>query len=43
MPYAVAATAWGQLLGCKTMTPKVYDALRTFRERYIDKGPEQVP
>jgi Protein of unknown function (DUF3105) len=43
MPYAVAATAWGQLLGCKTMDDKVYDALRTFRERYIDKGPEQVP
>jgi hypothetical protein len=43
MPYAVAATAWGQLLGCKTMNDKVYDALRTFRERYIDKGPESVP
>jgi hypothetical protein len=43
MPYAVAATAWGQLLGCKTMNDKVYDAIRTFRERYIDKGPEQVP
>jgi hypothetical protein len=42
MPYAVAATAWGQLLGCKTMNDKVYDALRTFRERYIDKGPETV-
>jgi hypothetical protein len=43
MKYQVAATAWGQLLGCKTMNDKVYDALRTFRERYIDKGPEQVP
>jgi hypothetical protein len=43
MPYAVAATAWGQLLGCPAMNDKVYDALRTFRERYIDKGPEQVP
>ena len=42
MPYAVAATAWGQLLGCPAMNDKVYDALRTFRERYIDKGPEQV-
>jgi hypothetical protein len=42
MPYAVAATAWGHLLGCKTMNDKVYDALRTFRERYIDKGPETV-
>jgi hypothetical protein len=42
MPYAVAATAWGQLLGCPSMNDKVYDALRTFRERYIDKGPETV-
>jgi hypothetical protein len=43
MPYAVAAAAWGHLLGCPTMNPKVFDALRTFRARYIDKGPEQVP
>jgi hypothetical protein len=42
MKYAVAATAWGQLLGCPAMNDKVYDAVRTFRERYIDKGPEQV-
>jgi hypothetical protein len=43
MPYAVAAAAWGHLLVCPTMSPKVFDALRTFRARYIDKGPEQVP
>jgi hypothetical protein len=43
MKYAVAATAWGHLLGCPTMNTKVFDALRTFRARYIDKGPEQVP
>jgi hypothetical protein len=42
MKYAVAATAWGQLLGCPAMNDKVYDAIRTFRERYIDKGPERV-
>ena len=42
MPYAVAATAWGHLLGCPAMNDKVYDAMRTFRERYIDKGPETV-
>jgi hypothetical protein len=42
MKYAVAATAWGHLLGCPAMNDKVYDAMRTFRERYIDKGPEQV-
>jgi hypothetical protein len=43
MPFAVAATAWDHQLGCKTMNAKVFDALRTFREAYIDKGPEVVP
>jgi hypothetical protein len=43
MPFAVAATAWDQQLGCKTMNNKVFDALRTFREAHIDKGPEVVP
>jgi hypothetical protein len=43
MKYQVAATAWGQLLGCPQMNTKVFDAVRTFRERYIDKGPEAVP
>ena len=43
MPYAVAATAWTQKLGCKEMNDKVFDALRAFRARYVDKGPETVP
>ena len=43
MPYAVAATAWTHMLGCKEMSPKVFDALRTFRDEYIDKGPEKIP
>ena len=43
MPYAVAATAWTHLLGCKEMNPQVFDALRTFRDKYIDQGPEKVP
>jgi hypothetical protein len=43
MPFAVAATAWGQLLGCPTFTPKIFDALRDFRTAYLDKGPEQIP
>ena len=42
MPYAVAATAWTHILGCETYDDKVIDALRTFRQRYIDKGPERV-
>lgn len=43
MPYAVAATAWTHLLGCNEMNPQVFDAMRTFRDSYLDKGPEKVP
>jgi len=43
MPYAVAATAWTHLLGCKKLSPKTFDAIRAFRARYVDKAPEQVP
>ena len=39
----IAATAWTQSLTCPEMNDKVFDAIRTFRARYIDKGPEQVP
>ena len=39
----IAATAWTQLLTCPEMNDKVFDAIRTFRARYIDKGPESVP
>ncbi|HEX6945312.1 MAG TPA: DUF3105 domain-containing protein [Casimicrobiaceae bacterium] len=40
MPYAVAATAWGHLIGCKKVSDAMYDALRDFRVKYMDKGPE---
>jgi hypothetical protein len=43
MPYAVAATAWGHLLGCPKMNDKVFDAVRAFRNDYVDKGPEIIP
>ena len=43
MPYAVAATAWDHSVNCPTMNDKVFDALRDFRQKYIDKGPEIVP
>jgi hypothetical protein len=42
MDAAVAATAWTQSLTCPRMNDKVFDAIRTFRQRYIDKGPETV-
>jgi hypothetical protein len=42
MPSQIAATAWTHSLTCPKMNDKVFDAIRTFRERYIDKGPERV-
>ncbi len=43
MDAAVAATAWTHSLTCPSMNEKVFDAIRTFRARYTDKGPENVP
>ena len=43
MPFAVAATAWTHLLGCPKMNDKVFDAIRAFRDAYVDKAPEQIP
>jgi hypothetical protein len=43
MKYEVAATAWTQMLACPQMNDKVFDAIRAFRARYIDHGPETVP
>ena len=42
MPDAVAAVAWTQKIGCPTFNDKVFDVLRAFREKYVDKGPELV-
>jgi Protein of unknown function (DUF3105) len=42
MDYEIAVTAWGHLLGCKEVNEKVFDAIRAFRDRYRDQGPEQV-
>ena len=43
MDAAVAATAWGHSLTCSEISDATWDALRTFRTSYIDKGPEAVP
>ncbi len=45
MPYQVAATAWTQLMGCKSYEgAKTLDAIRDFRDQYRGRGPEtQVP
>ena len=43
MPYEVGATAWTNVLGCRKTTPAVFDAIRAFKVRYRDRGPEYVP
>lgn len=43
MPYEVAATAWTKVLGCPKATPGVFDAIRAFKVRHRDRGPEYVP
>jgi hypothetical protein len=43
MPFAVSAVAWGHILGCTSMSPRVFDAIRAFRKQYTDKGPELIP
>jgi hypothetical protein len=52
MPYAVAATAWdadpapngtGELMTCKTMNDKTFDALQAFRDEHRSQGPEPIP
>jgi hypothetical protein len=43
MPHAVSATAWTHALTCEQMNDRVFDAIRAFRTRWIDRGPEQVP
>jgi len=42
MPYEVAAVAWTKTLGCKQMNDRVFDAMRAFRDRHRDHGPEFV-
>ncbi|MDX6655848.1 MAG: hypothetical protein QOH62_641, partial [Solirubrobacteraceae bacterium] len=43
MPFQVAAVAWQRYLGCTTWNTKAIDAIRDFREQYVDKGPEFIP
>lgn len=43
MKPAVAATAWTQSLTCDVINDKTWDALRAFREDFVDKGPEFIP
>ena len=43
MPYEVAATAWTNMMVCKSYDPAVIDAIRDFRDTFRGQGPEAVP
>lgn len=43
MPYEVAAVTWTRTLGCTTWSERGFDAIRVFRDRFVDKAPEFVP
>lgn len=43
MPFQVAATTWDHALHCEEFNPRVFDAIRTFKDTYRDQGPEFVP
>jgi hypothetical protein len=43
MPCDVAATAWAHGVLCPHLTQASIDALRAFRDKYRDQGPERIP
>jgi len=43
MPFATAAVGWRHYLGCKDAAPATVKAMRTFRDHFVDKGPEFIP
>jgi hypothetical protein len=43
MPFQAAAVAWTRYVGCNDVGPAAIAAMRKFRDRYVDKGPEFIP
>ena len=43
MTAQVAASSWTRSITCERVNANTWDALRLFRDRYRDQGPEQVP
>lgn len=43
MPYALAAVAWTNLVGCERYGEGVLDVVRDFRDQFRGQGPEPVP
>jgi Protein of unknown function (DUF3105) len=42
MPYDVAVTAWGHLVGCRQVTDATFDMIRAFKRRYLGTAPEPL-
>lgn len=43
MPFQAAAVAWRRYIGCDDVSPAAMTAMRRFRDRFVDKGPEVIP
>jgi len=43
MPFQAAAVAWRHYVGCDDVRPAAITAMRKFRDRYVDQGPEFIP
>lgn len=43
MPFQAAAVAWQHYVGCNDVSPASLTAMRQFRDRFVDHGPELVP
>jgi hypothetical protein len=43
MSFEVAAVAWRNYLGCPKYSLQAVEAMRAFRDVYVDTAPEQVP
>ena len=43
MPFKTAAVAWRHYLGCKDAGSATIEAMRAFRDRWVDQGPEFIP
>jgi len=43
MPFEVAAVAWRNYVGCEKYSLEAVEAMRAFREVYVDTAPEQIP
>lgn len=43
MEYQLAAVAWTRFVACRQVNQRTFDALRAFRDQFVDQAPEQVP